>query len=245
MAQISTRNEVQTPRIKDVAKISNQLIESFVKKNNVVALKTLFYIARADVKVPNAELTTFEIDTTHLCDYCHIDLKTLKRNVKQMTETSISIIDEKSESYITVIPKAKFVTGTNKLEIKMFKEVLELVWQVEKRFTVIDVKALMNLNSKHSVKMIQLLEMIQGFSGAKRKHYNLSELNLMFDTKYTRFAEFERKILIPVKAELDSNSKLSFVYQTVFKENPKGKGRPVADKITIDLIDNTPQGSLF
>lgn len=245
MAQISTRKEAQTPTVKDVAKISNQLIESFVKKNNVVALKTLFYIARADVKVPNAELTTFEIDTTHLCDYCHIDLKTLKRNVKQMTETSISIIDEKSESYITVIPKAKFVTGTNKLEIKMFKEVLELVWQVEKRFTVIDVKALMNLNSKHSVKMIQLLEMIQGFSGAKRKHYDLAELNLMFDTKYTRFAEFERKILIPVKAELDSNSKLSFIYQTVFKENPKGKGRPIADNITIDLIENTPQGTLF
>ena len=67
----------------------------------------------------------------------------------------------------------------------------------------------------------------------------------MFDTKYTRFAEFERKILIPVKAELDSNSKLSFIYQTVFKENPKGKGRPIADNITIDLIENTPQGTLF
>lgn len=245
MAQISTRKEAQVPKIRDIAKISNTLIEAFVKQNNLVALKTLFYIARADIKVPNAELATIDIDTDSLCNYCHIDLKALKRNIKQMTETSISIVDEKSESYITVIPKAKFITGTNKLEIKIFKEILELVWQVEKRFTVIDVKSLMNLNSKHSVRMIQLLEMIQGFSGAKRKHYTLEELNLMFGTNYSKFAEFERKILILVKAELDSNSKLSFLYQTVFKENPKGKGRPIADSVTIDVIQNTPQGTLF
>ena len=245
MAQISTRKQEQTPTVKDVAKISNALIESFVKKNNMVALKTLFYIARSDIKVPNAELTTFEIDTTSLCNYCHIELKTLKRNIKQMTETSISITDEKSESYVTVIPKAKFITGTNKVEIKMFKEVLELIWQVEKRFTVIDVKALMSLDSKHSVRMIQLLEMIQGFDNAKRKHYTLAELNLMFGTSYPRLVEFERKILIPVKEELDTTSKLSFVYQTVFKVNPKGKGRPIADHVIIDLVQNTPQGKLF
>lgn len=243
MAQISTRTS--QPTVKDVAQINNSLIESFVKQNNVVALKILFFIARADLRVPNVELATLAIDTDSLCKYCNIEKKTLRRNVRQMTETSISIIDEKSESYISVIPKAKFISGTNELEIKMFREVLELIWQVEKRFTVIDVKALMNLNSKHSVRMIQLLEMIQGFDGAKRKHYTLEELNLMFDTSYKTFTDFERKILIPVKAELDSNSKLSFLYQTVFKENPKGKGRPIADKIIIDLVQNTPQGSLF
>lgn len=245
MAQISTRKEAQVPKIRDIAKISNTLIEAFVKQNNLVALKTLFYIARADVKVPDFRLVTIDIDTESLCKYCNIELTTLKRNIKQMTETSINIIDEKSESYITVIPKAKFITGTNKLEIDMYKEILELVWQVEKRFTVIDVKGLMNLNSKHSVRMIQLLEMISGFDNAKRKHYDLEELNLMFGTKYSKIAEFERKILIPVKAELDTNSKLSFIYTVVFKINPKGKGRPVADKVTIDLIQNTPQPTLF
>jgi plasmid replication initiation protein len=162
-----------------------------------------------------------------------------------MTETSISITDDKSESYISIIPQATFQAGTTELEIDIYKRVLDLIWQVEKRFTVIDVKALMNLNSKHSVRMIQLLEMIQGFDGAKRKHYTLEELNLMFDTKYKTLKQFEVEILIKVKAELDSNSKLSFLYQTVFKENPKGKGRPIADKITIDLVQNTPQGSLF
>ena len=47
------------------------------------------------------------------------------------------------------------------------------------------------------------------------------------------------------QAELDINSKLSFVYQITFIDNPKGRGRPIADKVQIDLVRNTPQGSLF
>ena len=233
--------------VNDVAKISNSLIVSFVKQNNIVALKTLFYISRSNVAVPSAKMATLSLDTSHLCDYCGIDIKTLKRNIKQMTETSINIVDDVSESYVTVIPKARFIKGTNKLEVDIYKEILELVWQVERRFTVIDVKSLMNLSSKHSVRMIQLLEMINGFSDtvAKRKIYSLSDLNLMFGTSYVKFSEFERKILSPIKSELDINSKLSFVYQIVFIDNPKGRGRPVADKVQIDLVRNTPQGSLF
>ena len=233
--------------VNDVAKISNSLIESFVKQNNIVALKTLFYISRSNVAVPSAKMATLSLDTSHLCDYCGIDIKTLKRNIKQMTETSISIVDDVSESYVTVIPKARFIKGTNKLEVDIYKEVLDLVWQVERRFTVIDVKSLMNLSSKHSVRMIQLLEMINGFSdtAAKRKIYSLSDLNPMFGTNYKRIKQFEAEILLPIKSELDINSKLSFVYQIVFIDNPKGRGRPVADKVQIDLIRNTPQGSLF
>lgn len=244
MAKVSLQKK---PVVNDVAKISNSLIESFVKQNNIVALKTLFYISRSNVAVPSAKMATLSLDTSHLCDYCGIDIKTLKRNIKQMTETSISIVDDVSESYVTVIPKARFIKGTNKLEVDIYKEILELVWQVERRFTVIDVKSLMNLSSKHSVRMIQLLEMINGFSDtvAKRKIYSLSDLNLMFGTSYVKFSEFERKILSPIKSELDINSKLSFVYQIVFIDNPKGRGRPVADKVQIDLIRNTPQGSLF
>ena len=164
-----------------------------------------------------------------------------------MTETSINIVDDYSDSYISVIPKARFIKGTNKLEVDIYREVLELVWQVHRRFTVINVKSLMSLNSKHSVRMVQLLEMINGFSDAvsKRKIYSLNELNLMFGTAYLKFSEFERKILMPVKSELDTNCKLSFVYKIVFIDNPKGRGRPIADKVQIDLIRNVPQGTLF
>lgn len=231
---------------KDGAKISNALIESFTKNSNIVALKTLFYISRAELEFKEG-LYTLRLDTKDLCSYCDIDLKTLKRSLVKMQETSICLKNDKSEKYISVLPWIEFTIGTSKLDVKMFKEILELVHQVKNRFTFIDVKQLVNLKSKHSIKMLSVLEMISQFSEhvAKRKYYELGELNKMFDTNYKRMAQFEVEILKKTKEELDQNSKLSFIYEIkYFQQNPKG--RPKAVGVTIDLISkNTVQPKLL
>lgn len=244
MAKVTKR---PTPQKYNTAKVSNQLVEAFVKQNNLVAMKILFYIARAEFTVPNTEIIKIPIRTNELIEYCNIDRKTLHRYVKRMVETSISIKDEKRTSYMSVIPKASFVEGTDLLEVQVFQEVLKLIWEVKNRFTIIDTKQLMKFKSKHSVRMIQILEMIAGFSPdvPKRKIYTLEELNLTFGTNYQRLKAFEAEVLVPTKEELDENSKLSFVYQIIFEKNPSGKGRPSATKVTIDLKQNVPQGSLF
>lgn len=223
----------------NLAKISNSLIEAFVSKNNLVALKILFYIARGKIEIDEREIRDIYIDTSSACDYCNIDIKTLKRNLKQMSETSISFIDNKNDitEYITVIPYIKITA--KKIELKMFSKILNLIAETKNKFTIIDVENLMQLRSKHSVRMIQLLEMIKGFGEniPKRKRYLLEDLNGMFGTEYSRLKEFERKILVPVKAELDDKSDLSFVYETVFEDSVK-QGRPSAIGVVIDLLDN-------
>lgn len=244
MAQISTR-EPQKKEPQQLCKIDNQLIEAFVKKGNLPALKILFYIASTEIEIMG-EIMKFNLNTKSICERCNIDLKTLKRNVKQMTETSISITDEKSESYMSVIPKAKF-NYSGKLEITMLKEVLQLVKATQNQFTIIDASKIMKLTSKHSVRMLMLLEYIKGFDEhvAKRKHYDLEELNLMFGTKYKRIKQFEAEILVPVKEELDATSRLSFVYE-VHKDKPTATvGRAKALGVIIDLVQNTPQRTLF
>lgn len=233
--------------VRDGAKISNALIESFTKSSNLVALKTLFYISRADFEVRDG-FHTLILDTKDLCSYCEIDLKTLKRSLVKMQETSICFKNDKKETYVNVLPWIDFYLGTSKLEVKMFKEILDLIHQVKNRFTFIDVKQLVTLKSKHSIKMLSVLEMINGFDEhvAKRKYYELEELNKMFDTKYPRMAEFERKILRPTKEELDSNSKLSFIYEIKYFQKDVKAGRPKAVGVTIDLISkSTVQSKLF
>jgi len=227
---------------KNVAKISNALVEALVKKNNLGALKIMFYIARSNIRLPKGDISKITIDPKKLCEYCDIDLRTLKRNIKQMQETTITFIeDKKYEENIVIIPRVKF-EYSGVLEIDMYKKILKLIKEVEKRFTVIDVQNLMKLKSKHSIRMIQLLEMINGFDEyvLKRKYYNFAELNGMFGTKYPRLKEFERKILIPVQKELNDKSKLTFVYTIKFdKDDITAPGRPKAVGITIDLVDNT------
>jgi len=229
------------------AKIANALIEAFIRKNNLVALKIIFYLAKSNPPVLNQKLITMTIDANNLCEYCNIVPKTLRRNIQKMQETVIEFVDENNEiEDIVVIPRAKYITGKNKLEIDIYAKMLKLISHVKNRYTVIDTKNLMKLESKHSVRMIALLEYINSFGKnvAKRKTYTLDDLNRMFDVKYPRMAEFERRILKPVKEELNSVSKLSFQYEIIYALQ-SNIGRPKAVGATIDLVNNTPQGKLF
>ena len=71
---------------------------------------------------------------------------------------------------------------------------------------------------------------------ARKKTYTLEELNLLFGTNYTRFKDFERKILIPVQDEINQESKLTFFYDFNFEQ--VGLGRPKIKELVIYLKNN-------
>lgn len=245
MAKISTKNQ-DKKEVKNLCKIDNQLIEAFIKKGNLPAFKILFYIASSDIKI-ESDYMKFNLDTNDLCKSCNIDIKTLKRNVKQMSETSISIKDEKSESYINVLPYVKF-NYNGKATFEMRKDILKLIKATKNQFTVINSSHVMQLSSKHSVRMLMLIEHISGFDEhvAKRKHYELEELNLMFGTSYKKAYDFERFILAPVKEELDNTSKISFIYEVIKDKPTMTVGRAKAIGFTIDVVKKMSiQGKLI
>jgi plasmid replication initiation protein len=127
------------------------------------------------------------------------------------------------------------------MEVKIFVEVAKMIIDVKRNYSMIDTKSLMKFKSKHTLKMLPLLIRIANFSEnvAKRKTYDLDALNELFGTNYKKFYEIERKILKPVKEELDAHSKLSFIYETNY--DYFDAGRPKAISITIDVVENAPR----
>jgi plasmid replication initiation protein len=260
MARLSKDIEADKKKPLAFTKISNDLVEAFVKKSNLTALKILFYIARSEGKLPKSELIKITIDTDNLCSYCNISPKTLKKNLVRMQETSISITDENAESYMSVLPKVSIPYGSKKIEIKIFREVLQLIWSVKGHWTSINVEQLMTLGHKHSVRMIMLLEMISGFHYKKDigetdihdnpmplrvelpkvKEYSLEELNALFGTNYKRLGQFEQSILKPIKEELDQNSKLTFTHDIKYDKKPTARGRSKAVGIRLYPAINNP-----
>jgi plasmid replication initiation protein len=163
-----------------------------------------------------------------------------------MTETSISTTDEKSESYTSVISYAKFNYNAD-LRVEIRENILKLINETKNQFTIIDANNIMQLTSKHSIRMLMLLEYISGFSSnvAKRKTYTLDELNLLFGTNYKRINHFEENILVPIKDELDATSKISFEYRINYDKKNNTVGRAKAVSVTIDLIQRKfTQGTL-
>lgn len=45
---------------------------------------------------------------------------------------------------------------------------------------------------------------------------SLDELNMLFGTNHKTWTDIERKILKPIKEDLDANSKISFAYEANF-----------------------------
>lgn len=243
MAQISTKKKQKKSNI---VKIKNDLVESFIKQNNLTALKILFYIAYDCERVPSGDIVKIKMSASDICKYCKVDIKTIIRNLEQMQKTSISWSDEKSKSFVSVLPKCHIIYGGN-IEITMFKEVVQMIVDVKSKYTTINAEQLMLMKSKHSARMLLLLEMINGFDEhiPKLKKYDLQELNLLFGTNYKRLGEFERKILKLSKEDLDNNSKLSFVYDVMYDKEAHTVGRAKAVGVIIHLIDNNPKPTLF
>ena len=241
----------QEEELKDLVQVSNSLVESFVSKSNAVALKMLFYIAKQQQK-KNGEITTFTLSADDFATYCNLDNKTIRRNIIAMRSTSITFVerDKKGriivEEGIVLVPRSKYDYATKTIEIDIYKKILDLIIEVEERFTTIDVKNVMELESKYSIRMTMILEHIFGFKGSlenwdvkQQKTFTLAELNGMFDTKYKRFIDFERKVLNPTKAEMDDKSDISFAFKINKGYNsPLDRGRPKALDCTIKLVQN-------
>lgn len=241
--------KLKEQKIKPIQKVSNTFIDSALHKSNLASLKTIYYLATIlDNFDHSKSVDTLKIDLRQMLKYTEMTAQDIRNNLRSMQETSISFIDEKqkTEEYISLVPRIEFLWGKNIVEIDLYSKIAKLIIDAVGQYSFIDTKQLMKLQNKHSLRLLPILYKLSQYSPnvPKRKSYELEDLNDLFGTKYKRLVEIDRKILAPAKEELDAESKLSFVYEIDFVN--LGQGRPKANKITIDLIEQkNPQGKLF
>jgi hypothetical protein len=242
--------KIADKKIKPYQKISNTFIANVISNSNASAIKTVYYLSSilepiVLEKHTDTQLISITIDLKQMLQYTDISLNEIKRNIKQMQETSITFVDEgaKTVEGMALLPRYHVIAGKNKIEIDLYFRIAKMIVDVKKNYTFINTQTLMNLKNKHSLRLLPVLNRLNQYTDkvAKRKRFELDELNDLFGTNYKNFYDMQRKIIEPVKTELDLNSKLSFVFELNFEN--LYKGRPKATNIIIDVIDNS--GSLF
>jgi len=239
-ANIKKMKALEKKKLTNFAKIKNSLIEALVKKNNSHALKILLYIAK-DIQQFKAgfEIVKITLDAKELCKYTGLSSKSLTSNLLKMMETTISFFENEHEEHFTLLPRVHIAYG-GVIEVDMYAKIFNLISEVTNKYTSINLTNLMKLKSKHSIRMMMLLEYINGFSKdiGKNKRYLLEELNGMFGTNYKHTKDFVRFILVPVKKELDTFSKLSFIHTLYLdKDDVTRGGRPSAKGINLFLSE--------
>jgi plasmid replication initiation protein len=246
MATLSRKTQTKT-KPSNIVKIKNDLVEAFIKRNNLTALKLIFYIARDSDNIDTSDIMNITLNSREVCEYCRIDAKTLRKNLIAMQETSISWKTDDAEHFVSVLPKLSIgYNGTIKLT--MFRDVLNMIKDVQNRYTLVNAEQLMLMTSKHSARMLLLLERLNGYSdnALPKATYELDELNMLFGTRYKRIKDFEREVIVIALSDLNNNSKLSFTYDLVYDKQDKHKpGRASAVGITIYPRSNAPHPTLF
>lgn len=230
--------------------LANSLIQAFINKNNLVALKLAIVLTGAREKINYKDnKVIFEVEK--LCEIMNISKRDLSRNINKALETKFTYVNKEGEKGATVpIHSYEYKNRSKYIEIEVSSLAKEIFTELEKgKYSFakdIDPINLLALKHKHSIRLQLLLEQISNYSKnvAKRKRMTLEELNGYFGVNYRNYYDFEAKILKPVKEELDSNSKLTFEYEFIDEKN--GKGRPKIKEVLIDIVNrNSYQGKLL
>lgn len=237
----------------NIKKIHNSFIQSAIHGSNYQALKVIFYLSSI---LENLEMEkehfTVVIDYEKALKFTGITDTEFTRTLKAMQSVSITFVDEKEqyEEYINLLPRIKRLYGKKQVEIDLYAKVARLIIDVPKQIggTILNVKDICSLKSKHSIRLLPILHMINGFEypAEKKKTYTLEDLNQIFGVKKRKLHEIEDEILKEVQHELNTTSKMGFTYETNKGYHGIAKGRPKALSITITpVVKKYVQGELL
>ncbi len=238
---------------KSIKKISNSFIDSAIHKSSYQALKVVFYLSSILEKLDlSQEVLTVRIDYEDALAFTGIGDKEFTRTLRAMQEVSITFINEEEEweEYINLLPRIRRMYGKKQVEIDLYSKVARLIIDVPKEIggTMLNVKDICRLKSKHSIRLLPILHKINGYTypAEKKQTFDLYELNAIFGVKKRKIHEIEDEILKEVQHELNTTSKMGFTYEINFGYHGIAKGRPKALSITITpVVKKYVQGELL
>ncbi len=220
--------------------ISNDFVNSIVKNNNNITIKLLFMLVYENNIIRDKKISTLTMDIKKIKHNLDLDFHNLRRNIKQIQKTIITIKSKKNITDLNLITKCFYDYDKQIIEIDVYNEILCELQQLKNKYTIINLDNLFKLNNKHSIKFIQILENINSYDRfiPKTKEFSNSDLNDLFGTNYKGFREIERAIIKPVQKELDELSNLTFIYDVVYDIDVCRSGRKPIVGFKIYLKEN-------
>lgn len=220
--------------------ISNDFVHSIIKNNNNITIKLLFMLVYENNIIKDKKISTLTMDIRKIKKNLDLDFHNLRRNIKQIQKTIITIKNKKNITDLNLITKCVYDYDNQLVEIDVYNEILKELQELKSKYTIINLDNLFKLNNKHSIKFIQILENINSYDKfiPKTKEYSIAELNELFNTNYKGFREIERAIIKPVLSELDELSNLTFIYDVIYDLDVNRSGRKPIIGIKIYLKEN-------
>ena len=114
---------------------------------------------------------------------------------------------------IRLINKPRYTEGSNELTIDIDKDLIPYIIDLKREFTRYQIENILRLKSSYAVRVYELLKQYENIG---KREINIKDLReyLGIDKKeYTRFDNFEARVLTPAQEEINKHTDINIEYE--------------------------------
>lgn len=110
------------------------------------------------------------------------------------------------------LDKIRYVEGDGYIEARFNDSMKPFLLELKRRFTIYQLEAFMQLGSRYSMRIYELLKMREDLRWLRMPIEQLREL-LSCEDKYSRFGDFRRRVIERAQSEVNGTTDISFTYK--------------------------------
>jgi len=162
----------------------------------------------------------YQINAKHLQELSESEVKLAY--FKEATEKLIGRVYEMTTArgflQIGIVSSAEYITGTGIIELSIDPKMRPYLFSLKSNFTTFQLKLALQLKSKYSKRLYQLLSQ---FKDTGEYYVTIESLKLMLklrdaktgEEQYKNYADFEKYVIKPAQKQLKEHTDISFTYK--------------------------------
>lgn len=216
---------------------SKEIQRNKVVKANDIIRNSRFSLTAQQQKILLYIISAIDKDDTELnecilniVDYCEVAgigkegniYNQIKEQIKDIADKSIWIkTEEGRETLVRWIEKPYIEENSGLIRIRLDKDMKPYLIQLKNNFTQYKLIYPMSFNSKYSIRLYELLKSyIHSEEETYTKIFDIDELKKILDCEnYTTFKDFNNRVLLTARREINTKSDLEIEYEYIKKSN--------------------------
>lgn len=198
----------------------NKLVEARYTLNLNEQKVLLYAISKLDRDKP--EMDWVELDIKEFTDLMEIQGKQydqFRATVRSLRRREV-IIDTEQEELITGwLSSIRFYKNTGVVKLKFGDGLVPYLLQLQKTFTSYQLKNVLHLDSKYSIRIYELLKQYQGYKKpTKDREFDIQDLRDKLGIakdEYKRFVNFETRVLKTSMQEINQHTDVKMTYEKI------------------------------
>lgn len=138
----------------------------------------------------------------------------LREIVKELISKTLVIDTGEGEIISTWLSSLEYKRNTGVIELEFSNKLIPYLLQLKKNFTRYQIKNILYLSNKHSIRIYELLKQYETISKRTFKVYELKKI-LLLENQYSRFYDFERYVLTPTMEEINEHTDILISYEKI------------------------------